>query len=330
MEALVIGAAGGFGGSVGRELERRGHRVRALMRPGGRKPSMKTAEVVQGDALDPEAVARAAHGVDAIVWGFHLPYSQWVPGALAAARVAADAAARARATVLFPGNVYGLAPRSAPIDETAPREARSRLGEIRNEIESIFEEATARGARVVLLRAGDYIGPDAHNTWLEMLTSRALRGGRIFDPGGHGVPHAWAYLPDLARASVELLERRGEFAAFDVFHFEGYSIDASSMLGQIRRALGDPSRRTWALPWGLLRAASPFSKTLRLALEMRYLWNEQVVLDGEKLRATLPDFRTTRLDEAVMTTLRALADRAGVSLTGSSRPERPRARVSAT
>ena len=93
-------------------------------------------------------------------------------------------------------------------------------------------------------------------------------------------------------------------------------------------------------PEGARGISKPFSKRyqlaefgkgfMRLALEMRYLWNEQVVLDGQKLRGALPDFRTTPLDEAVMTTMRALADRARVSLPESSRPERPRAHVSAT
>jgi len=288
--------------------------VRALVRPGGRTPDLRAAELVEGDALDAEAVARAARGTDVIVWGFHLPYSKWVPGAVEAARVTADAAAREGATVLFPGNVYGLGPSLAPLDETAPHAPRTRLGEIRNEIESIFEHATLRGARVVVLRAGDYFGPDAHNTWLELLTSRALKGGRILDPGGHGVPHAWAYLPDVARAGVDLLERR---AAFDVFHFEGYGVDSSSMIDEVRRVLGDPSRRTWPFPWGLVRAASPFSKTLRFAFEMRYLWDEQVLLDGTKLSAALPGLRATPLREALSLTLLALAARAGVPLTRS-------------
>jgi hypothetical protein len=56
---------------------------------------------------------------------------------------------------------------------------------------------------------------------------------------------------------------------------------------------------------------------LRLAFDMRYLWNEQVVLDGTKLRAALPDFRITPLGEALTTTLMALSERAGVPLSGS-------------
>lgn len=316
MKVLVIGAAGGFGGAVARELLARGHEVRALVRPGGRTPALRGAELVQGDALDPKAVRKGARGVDAIVWGFHLPYERWVPSAVEAARITADAAASESATVLFPGNVYGLGSGHVhPIDEGAPKRSRSRLGDVRNEIESVFEASTARGARVVVLRAGDYFGPTAQNTWLELLVKRALRGGRILDPGGLGVPHAWAYLPDVARAGVDLLESRQRLAPFDVFHFEGYSMESSAMIDALRRALGDPSRRTWAFPWWMVRAASPFSKGLRLTLEVRYLWDEPVVLDGSKLRRTLPAFRTTPLDVALDAMLDALSGGPGTSAT---------------
>ena len=315
MKTLVIGAAGGFGGTVARELERRGHVVRALVRPGGRQPSLGRAERVVGDALDGDAIARAARGMDAIVWGFHLPYPKWVPGAIDSARVTADAAAREGATVLFPGNVYGLGSGfTGKIPETVPLRSRSKLGDVRNEIESIFENAATRSARTIVLRAGDYLGPDAHNTWLELMTIRALRGGRILDPGRSAVPHAWAFLPDVARAGVDLLERRDELAPFDVFHFEGYPVDSATMIDSIRRALGDPTRKTWRFPWALVRAASPFSKTLRLALGVRYLWSEPVVLDGTKLAKTLPQLRVTPLDEAVLRTLSALATRSGATL----------------
>lgn len=315
MKVLVIGAAGGFGGSVARELVRRGHSVRALVRPGGRVPALEGATLFEGDALDLGAMDRAAAGMDAIVWGFHLPYPEWVPGAVEAARITAEVAARHAATVLFPGNVYGLGvPREGRMNEQHPRSPRSKLGEIRNEIEGLFERAAARGARTIILRAGDYLGPRTANTWFEMMAGRAVSGARILDPGGHGVPHAWAYLPDVARAGVDLLEQREVLAAFDVFHFEGYELDTTAMIGAIRTALGDPRRGTLGLPWWLLRAAAPFSPMLRCLLTMRYLWEEPVLLDGAKLRAALPALRVTPLAEAVGTTLAHLAEERRIAL----------------
>lgn len=308
MKALVIGAAGGFGGAVARELERRGHHVRALARPGGRVPKLARAEIFEGDALVPAAMDRAAEGVDIIVWGFHLPYTKWVPGAVESARITADVAARHGATVLFPGNLYGLGSGfDRPADESVPKKPRSRLGEIRNEIESIFERATHHGARVVVLRAGDYFGAEAANTWLSLMTSRAARGGRILDPARASVPHAWAYLPDVARAATLLLEKGPDLAAFETFHFEGYSVNSGRMIQAVESALGNEGRGVWRFPWWILGAASPFSAMARHILDVRYLWDEPVVLDGTKLKHALPDFTVTPLDDAVRATLRPAA-----------------------
>lgn len=304
MKTLVIGAAGGFGGGVARELARRGHAVRALARPGGRRPALADkTEIFEGDALDPEAMDRAAAGMDAIVWGFHLPYPKWVPGAVESARITADVAARHGATVLVPGSLYGLGSGfDGPVAEGATFRPRSRLGEIRNEIESIFEQATKRGARVIVLRSGDYFAPRIDNSWFSMMTGRVGKGGRIFDPA-KGALHAWAYLPDVVRAGVLLLEKSAAFAPFEAFHFEGYSVDTSRMVRAVRSAVGDPARGVWRFPWWVLKAASPFSVMVRLILSVRYLWDEPVVLDGSKLKRILPDFTVTPLEEAVAATL---------------------------
>jgi nucleoside-diphosphate-sugar epimerase len=144
-----------------------------------------------------------------------------------------------------------------------------------------------------------------------MMTSRALSNGRLIDPGGHGVPHAWAYLPDVARAGVLLIERHAELEPHAVFHFEGYEADGAAMLDAARRALSKPSLGAFHVPWWLLVVISPLSRMLRLLLSVRYLWTEAVLLDGEKLHRTLPEFRVTPLDEAVKRTLTWMATKHG-------------------
>jgi nucleoside-diphosphate-sugar epimerase len=238
--------------------------------------------------------------VDVIVFGFHVPYPKWDPIALRAVAITADVAASVGATVLFPGNVYNLGPKfSAPISEDAARTPRTELGRIRERMEGILEAATDRGARVIVLRAGDYFGEGATNTWFELLTSRALGGGRILDPAPDGVPHAWAYLPDVARAGADLLERRAALAPFEIVHFAGHTVAFPRFLEAVRGALGDRERRVWRFPWWLVGVLGWVSPLLRLARTMRYLWDEPVVLDDRKLRRLLPDFVATPFDQAV-------------------------------
>lgn len=68
-DLLVIGATGQTGGHTARLLLERGHRVRALVRrPDERSAALAElgAEVVEGDVLDLDSIARASKGVDAL------------------------------------------------------------------------------------------------------------------------------------------------------------------------------------------------------------------------------------------------------------------------
>ena len=70
MRILVLGATGFVGRRLVAVLQQRGHQVRALARD-PRKAEGLGAEIVPGDMLDPEAVARAVEGVHAVYFCVH-------------------------------------------------------------------------------------------------------------------------------------------------------------------------------------------------------------------------------------------------------------------
>jgi dihydroflavonol-4-reductase len=76
---LVTGATGFVGWHVARLLVKRGHRVRALVRPASRLRELD-AETVTGDLRDPESLAGAVNGCGAV---FHVAadYRLWAPQA---------------------------------------------------------------------------------------------------------------------------------------------------------------------------------------------------------------------------------------------------------
>ena len=74
--ALILGATGGVGGETARALIAHGWSVRGLSRTP--RTSTDGIEWVTGDALDREAVLRAAQGVSAIVHAVNPPgYRDW-------------------------------------------------------------------------------------------------------------------------------------------------------------------------------------------------------------------------------------------------------------
>ena len=144
------------------------------------------------------------------------------------------------------------------------------------------------------------------------MTTRALSNGRLVDPGGHGVPHGWAYLPDVARAGALLLERHAELEPHAVFHFEGYGVDTVGMLDAVRRGLSKPSLRTLSVPWWLLVGALVRSRACCDSFSASVTSGRSPRCpDGGKLRRTLPEFRVTPLDEAVKLTLEWMMTKRG-------------------
>ncbi|WP_038781930.1 NAD-dependent epimerase/dehydratase family protein [Burkholderia pseudomallei] len=311
--ALVVGAAGGIGGEMVRALRGAGWRVRTLARSAPPGDGAADIDWRLGDASNPHDVAEAARGCAAIVHAVNPPgYRRWSEWVLPMLENTIAAAKRERATIVLPGTVYNYGPDAGGLlREDSPQHPLTRKGAIRVEMERRLRDATEAGARVLIVRAGDFFGPGARNNWFSQGLVKPGRPVRtVRAPGRAGVGHQWAYLPDVAQAMVELLARRDALDAFSRFHLAGHwDADGTRMSAAIRAAAARRSGvepRVAAFPWWLVTLASPFVETLREMREMRYLWREAVRLDNARLVAALGREPHTPLEAAVETTLDAL------------------------
>jgi nucleoside-diphosphate-sugar epimerase len=312
--ALVLGATGGIGGEVALALSETGWRVRSLHRDPERAarsaPHLTHVQWVAGDAMLREDVLEAAHGADCIVHGVNPPgYRNWRGLALPMLESSIAAAKASRARLVFPGTVYNFGPDALPnLTERSPQNPLTRKGEIRVEMEKRLEAASRDGVRTLIVRAGDFFGPHTGNSWF---AQGLIKPGRpvssILYPGRPDVGHAWAYLPDVAATIVKFLEREGDLAEFDVFHFGGHWFEAGiEMAHTIQRVVGEPKPRIGRFPWALVYGLSPFVTVFREMLELRYLWQRPVRLDNAKLVAFLGTEPHTPIDGAVRSTLEGL------------------------
>ncbi|WP_347270102.1 NAD(P)H-binding protein [Rhizorhabdus histidinilytica] len=307
--ALILGATGGIGGAVARGLAARGWRVRALHRrpDPARDPAFAW---IGGDAMVATDVAAAARDAALIVHAVNPPgYRDWDRLVLPMIDNSIAAAQANGARILLPGTLYNYGPDAFPlIGEEAPQHAPTAKGRIRVELERRLAEATTTGtARALIVRAGDFFGPQPGNNWFGQGIVRPGRRPRVIRrPGKPGVGHQWAYLPDVAETMVRLAER-DDLEPFARFHMDGHwDPDGSRMTDAIRRALRAPAVPVRPLPWWAMRLASPAVPLLRELLEMRYLWQQPVRLDNRRLVAVLGDEPRTPLDTAVRATLAAL------------------------
>ncbi|MGJ7612831.1 MULTISPECIES: NAD-dependent epimerase/dehydratase family protein [unclassified Variovorax] len=305
---LVLGATGGIGGEVARQLRDAGWQVRALKR-GAKEESRDGITWLAGDAMDAQAVLQAAKGCAVIVHAVNPPgYRGWAQLVLPMLDNTIAAAKAEGATIVLPGTVYNFGPDAFPLlAEDSPQRPVTRKGAIRVEMEKRLEDASRQGARVLIVRAGDFFGPKAGNNWFSQgLVKAGLPVKAVSYPGRAGTGHQWSYLPDVARTMVELLARRDRLEPFARFHMAGHwDADGTRMSGAIRKVVAHHTGgtaagvRVSAFPWWLLTLASPFVATFREMREMRYLWETPVGMDNAKLVAFLGREPHTPLEEAV-------------------------------
>lgn len=310
-KALVIGATGGIGGEVARALLAHGWEVRALHRAPERAASSNPdVHWMEGDAMDRASVDRAAEGMPVIIHAVNPPgYRNWAGLVLPMLDNTIAAAVKTGARVLLPGTVYNYGPDTGEtIDEQAPQNPITRKGRIRVEMERRLQAAAERGAKALVVRAGDFYGPHSGNSWLAQgMVPTAGPVRRIFNPARAGVGHSWAYLPDLAETMVRLLERRDDLADFDSFQFGGTWVDDNRAFADaIRVAAEQPRAPIYPFPWPVVHALAPFNETAREMRELIYLWRRPLRLVDDKLRRFLGEVPTTPLEEALLTTLRGL------------------------
>jgi nucleoside-diphosphate-sugar epimerase len=311
---LVLGATGGIGGEVGRQLVAAGWEVRALTR-GGPQTTAQGGGItwIRGDAMNRQEVVAAATGCSVIVHAVNPPgYRRWAELVLPMLDNTIAAATAHGATIVLPGTVYNYGPDALPLpSEDSPQQAQTRKGAIRVELEERLRAATTRGCRVIIVRAGDFFGPKSSNSWFSQGLVKPQRAVTAVSlPGAPGVGHQWSYLPDVARTMVQLLARRDALEPFATFHMAGHwDPDGTQMAEAIRRVVvrrGGAQPALRAFPWWLVTLASPFVTTFRELREMRYLWNEPVRMSNARLSAVLGAEPHTPLDVAIEATLEGM------------------------
>lgn len=293
---LILGAAGRFGRHAVTAFAEAGWQVRAQTRPGKALTVAPPVAHLPVDLADQAALDAASTGTDLIVNALNPPYTDWATEVPRLTEWVIAAARAADAPVLLPGNVYNFG-RAMPelLDADTPQRAETRKGRIRIAMEAAYRAADVQ---TILLRAGDFIDTVPTGNWFESHIAAKAHRGRLTYPGPTDVVHAWAWLPDLARAAVAVAEQADRLSRFADIPFPGYAVTGDELAVAVAEALDRPMRIR-AFPWPFLGLIAPVAPMIREVLEMRYLWQRPHRLDGSAFAELCPDVRPTPLIEAL-------------------------------
>ncbi len=302
---VVFGAAGSLGAAIVRRLGAEGKHVRAVVRDAGRAKQAlpESAELVVGDALNIDNVRAVCKDAGTVYDCVNVPYRQWLEVHPKVTKNILAGATEAKATLVFPGNVYGYGRfQKIPAAEDHPLAATSRKGRLRNELEAMLMDADKAGrVRVVIPRFPDFYGPNVTNRLFAPIFEGAIAGKKARWIGKLDAPHDFVYIDDAAAASIILAG--AEELPGGVWHVPGPGPLTGRGFVEMAFKMAGTKPSVGALGSGLILFASLFSSDAREVRELLYQFEQPMVLDGTKFARAFPSFNYTPREESIRQTI---------------------------
>ena len=237
------------------------------------------------DALDAGSVRQAVAGATQVVLSIGFPYEGaiWKDAWPRTMTNFVEACAASGARLVFVDNLYMYGPRDAPLTEATPLADYGVKPAARAAATRIWMAASAAGRlRCAALRAPDFYGPGVRWSWLGEGGFGALAKRKAATVlGSPDTPHDFAYVPDIARAVVTLLD-----APDDTFGQPWHVPCAPTRSPREIFALGATALgvapRVRGLPISALPLLSLFVPVLRASREMSFQWNRPYRVDSRR------------------------------------------------
>lgn len=286
---VVLGAGPAGRALVGRLVE--GERPVRVVNRSGKADVPAGVEVVAADITAPDGAMRACAGAGVVFGCVGLPgYDRWpelwpplMEGMLRGAE-------HAGARFIFMDNLYMYGPADAPRTEDMPLTDYGDKPAVRAQITRMWQEAqTAGRVQTAAVRASDFYGPEVTLAALgEFSVGRMSRGKAAQVFGDPDQPHAFSYVPDVARALVSVADA-GDEALGQAWHVPNAPAQTvRQILATFAAQLG-VELKIQAPPPVAMTLLGLFNKQVREAKEMLYQWDRPFLVDHSKFAARFWD-----------------------------------------
>ena len=303
MRVTVLGAMGGAGRAVVRELVERGHAVTAASRSVESQRVGPGVRPVVTDLWDADQARQACADAEVVVMAALIPYSRWRDELLPLYDRAVDAAAAAGARLVVVDNLYAYGSPGVPISETTPEAATTRKGRLRAELGRRLLAAHEQGRlRVTIGRFADYYGPYGTNSLVYQIGIKPGVGGKnVRGFIDLDQPHTFVYLPDAARGFASLVEDSSADGRVWILP-AAPPVTQRELLGLLAEPLGRRPKIGRVTP-AMLALAGVFDRELREAREVVPQFDRPYVTDASAFEAAFGTVVLTPHREAMIETV---------------------------
>ncbi|MGY1828340.1 NAD-dependent epimerase/dehydratase family protein [Blastococcus sp. SYSU DS0541] len=298
---VVVGASGGTGRALVRELVGRGRRVRAVNRS-GRMALPPGVEVMAADATDARRMQEVCRGAGVVYNAVNPPFVQWRDAFPAAVDGVLAGAEAADARMVFVDDTWMYGRVTEPMTEDMPYRPVSCKGVLRAWLaERVLAAHTSGRVRTVIGRAPELYGPAVESVLGRNLFGPALGKGPVLWVGDMDQPLGPMFIDDFAHGLADLGEQ--EVALGKSWHLptpspttaRGFldllSAQAQRPLHVLR--LGAATARVLGLAWPVLREGA----------EMLYQFRQPHSVDATAYRTAVGPGQVTSYADGIDATL---------------------------
>lgn len=304
-KAIVLGASGGMGYALVSELLSRGIEVTAFARNKEKLERLfrgrSHVKIYQGDAFSQHELDDAVKGNEVIFHAINLPYGDWETGLPSLTRNIITTAKVNSAKLAIVDNIYGYGRSPGKkVKETTPKMPHTKKGKIRLEMESLYKESDVP---YIIAHFPDFYGPYVESSLLNFTLEKMVHHKKAQFVGDQSIAREHIFTPDGAKALVELAKNE---EAYD----QNWNIPASDVITgreiiSIIRTLTNANKKVSTITKNMLRFVGLFNKQMREFVEMQYLNEDPVILDGEKYEKHIGALPKTPYEEGIRKTVEA-------------------------
>jgi nucleoside-diphosphate-sugar epimerase len=298
---VVIGASGGTGSAIVRELIVRGKRVRGVNRSGhANVPSV--VEMLKADATNPSHMREICQGATVVYNCVNPPFAQWTEIFPAVMEATIEGAAAANAKLVFADDTWMYGKVDGPMTEDLPSRPVSNKGVLRAWLAEMLLSAHSKGkVQAVIGRGGELYGPIVESVLGQNLFGAALAGKKVTWIGDLDVPLTPLFIDDFARGLVTLGEH--DEAIGQVWHIPtAEPITGRNFVRMIFEEVGKVPKVT-AYSHRFVKALGLFWSLAREGAEMVYQFERPFIIDSSKYKQTFGESAITPYQEGIRQTI---------------------------